>query len=177
MNLDITILNFVNNIRNETLNNFFIFITNFASIKFVIFLSIIMVLILILYKKWGYLLVFLFSSLVGNSFIYAIKNVVARQRQNIIPSMVNEATYSFPSGHGFIAISFYGLLLYLFLKFSNQKALKIIFTISTIILIIILGFSRIYLGAHFPSDVCAGYIFGFLWLMLTIKVIKIIEQK
>lgn len=71
-------------------------------------------------------------------------------------------TYSFPSGHALVSFCFYGLLAELIAL--RQKRLRwLIWTLAGIIVALI-GFSRIYLGVHYPSDVIAGYIAALFWM-------------
>lgn len=177
MGLDINIINLIGSTRSETLNSFMTFITNFASIEFVAVVTFLISVIFILYKKWDYLIVLILSMIVGNGFIYAIKNIVERERPNILTHLVEENSHSFPSGHSFIIVFFYGLLCYFLCRFSDRKITKFMAIALFIMIALIIGFSRIYLGVHFPSDVLAGYLFGAFWLALTIKVVKTIEKK
>ena len=175
MNLDIKILKLIESIRTENLNDFMIFVTNIGSAEFIIATTLLISLFFIIYKKWKLLIVFILSTAIGNSFMYIIKNIIARDRPNVISQLVIEETYSFPSVHSFISISFYGFLFYLLYKFSDRHIMKMLTLFLLIFIVIIIGFSRMYLGVHFPSDILCGYILGLLWLLLTIKVIKILE--
>lgn len=76
--------------------------------------------------------------------------------------------YSFPSGHSIVSIAFYGLLIYLCAKKIKNKFLRIITICSLSLLILVIGYSRIYLGAHFPSDVIGGFALGGCCLLIFI---------
>ena len=80
--------------------------------------------------------------------------------------IINESGYSFPSGHSMISMAFYGFLIYLIYKYINNKYLKsfLIFILS--LLIIMIGFSRIYLGVHYTSDVIAGFLVSISYLIV-----------
>jgi undecaprenyl-diphosphatase len=80
-------------------------------------------------------------------------------------------SYSFPSGHAFGSIFFYGLLAYLAFNYLPQPW-NVIVALALVFLIFLIGVSRVYLGAHFPSDVVAGWLFGFVCLVLVIKIVK-----
>ena len=94
-----------------------------------------------------------------------VKRLIKRPRPTkelvAVTRVINEP--SFPSGHVMHYINFYGLLIYLLAtNWRSGRIRNILITICTA-LIICIGPSRIYLGAHWPSDVAAGYIYGGLW--------------
>jgi len=73
-------------------------------------------------------------------------------------------SYSFPSGHAFGALCFYGVLSAIFAARAPGKASKSCIWIVAAVLIAMIGLSRIYLGVHYPSDVVAGYCAGAVWV-------------
>lgn len=97
---------------------------------------------------------------------YLIKVLFGRARPQLWNRIVDVGQYSFPSGHAMISLVIYGFIGYLIAKrYHRWRAW--IFTV-TIILIIAIGFSRLYLGVHWPTDVIAGYAAGVVWLMTCI---------
>jgi undecaprenyl-diphosphatase len=80
-------------------------------------------------------------------------------------------SYSFPSGHAYGGMVIYGLLAYLAYKYLPHPW-NLLSAILLIILIGVIGVSRVYLGAHFPSDVAVGWLLGAITLVLVIVFIK-----
>jgi membrane-associated phospholipid phosphatase len=75
-------------------------------------------------------------------------------------------SYSFPSGHALFATCLYGALALLFAREFKRSANQAIVWIGAILLVLCIGWSRVYLGVHYPSDVLAGYLAGAAWLAL-----------
>lgn len=111
-----------------------------------------------MYTKEKKYLYFLFVS-VSLAFLlnYFMKNLFMRPRP-VEFFKIFENRYSYPSGHSMISGSFYlSLGKFLSYKKSNKKYGKIFFSIT-----IIIAFSRVYLGVHWPSDVIVGFILGYI---------------
>ena len=97
------------------------------------------------------------------------KLMAQRPRPTLSPLIV-EKSYSFPSGHAMNSFIFYALLAYFSYHFFRNKAMSIFVSIACGILIFLIGFSRIYLGVHYFTDVIAGYIAGFWWFITILLV-------
>ena len=95
-----------------------------------------------------------------------LKQIFARDRPQLWERAVEVKFYSFPSGHAMISMVVYGLLGY-FLGARFPKQRWLIYGL-TVVLIAGIGLSRLYLGVHWPTDVIAGYIAGFVWLLACI---------
>jgi len=103
-----------------------------------------------------------------------LKTLFARARPQLWERTVDVRFYSFPSGHAMISMVIYGLLGYLLgSRFPKQRWL--IYSL-TVVLVAAIGFSRLYLGVHWPTDVIAGYAAGLIWLMACIFSLEIWKQ-
>jgi membrane-associated phospholipid phosphatase len=98
------------------------------------------------------------------------------QRKRPLSPLLNAARgLSFPSGHAIMSVTFYGLLLYIFLSETDTYWIRVSVTILLVMLILLIGFSRVYLRVHYASDVVAGFVVGFLWLLISVFVLNRIE--
>lgn len=77
-------------------------------------------------------------------------------------------TYSFPSGHSGAAFIFFGMLIYLVWKTKINRWFRFLLCAFFALLAFMVGFSRVALGAHYASDVVAGFCVGFAWLVLSV---------
>ena len=76
--------------------------------------------------------------------------------------------YSFPSGHAMMSLITYGLLAYFLFVGLPRAWLRVPVSAALILLILLIGFSRLYLGVHYVSDMLAGFAVGGLWLSFCI---------
>jgi len=100
-----------------------------------------------------------------------LKDVFSRARPALWDRIVDVRYYSFPSGHAMLSMVVYGLLGYLLATHFRRWHIGIL--VATVVLIAAIGFSRLYLGVHWPTDVLAGYAAGLVWLMTCILSIEI----
>jgi undecaprenyl-diphosphatase len=86
-------------------------------------------------------------------------------------------SFSFPSGHATSAFVFYGLLTYLVWQTRLSKIFKRILSALLIFLAIAIGFSRVYLRVHYPSDVAGGFFIGFAWIVFAVWYLEKIKTQ
>src|SRR5215471_4603087 len=78
--------------------------------------------------------------------------------------LVQLPSYSFPSGHPLAATVFYGFAAILLWSYIAPKVWRVVIGTAIAAVILMVGFSRVYLGAHYPTDVLAGFLEGVAWL-------------
>lgn len=76
--------------------------------------------------------------------------------------LIEQGGYSFPSGHSMISMCFYSMITYILLKNTKSNCLKGFVWAFNFSIVGLIGYSRLYLGVHWPTDVLAGYILGFI---------------
>lgn len=103
-----------------------------------------------------------------------LKALFNRERP-LIPLMEAAQGLSFPSGHAMMSVTFFGLIIYFIYRKRFHPVRKITAISLLVILILLIGLSRIYLRVHYASDVIAGFCMGVIWLTITIKVLNRIE--
>ncbi|WP_139489435.1 phosphatase PAP2 family protein [Brevibacillus dissolubilis] len=99
----------------------------------------------------------------------ALKEWFARHRPSGVNLIELPDSMSFPSGHAMFAVVFYGFITYLLWRLMvKQAGGRAALLIISLPFIFSMGFSRVYLGVHYPSDVLAGYLVGTAWMLITI---------
>lgn len=98
------------------------------------------------------------------------------QRERPAQALVEVSNYSFPSGHTTMATIFLFFLLYAYKDEIKNKVWKIIFVSGIAATIISVGLSRVYLNAHWFSDVLAGMALGAFWLTLLVLIFRFISS-
>ena len=163
--IDSSVYNFLISFKNDSLTNFFRFITKFSNVAFLVIF--VLIVLLILRNKDAVFVIFnlIFLRLLN----YVIKVIIKRDRPNIL-RLIKIGEYSFPSGHAMISMGVYGYLIYLIYKKIKNPYIKYLGIIILSLLIILIGISRIYLGVHYFSDVVAGYTLSLIYLIIFIRV-------
>ena len=116
-------------------------------------------------KGWTLAATLLVVSTTGGSLLTAVlKAVFGRARPELFDSGYAASFYSFPSGHATVAVGFYGTLT-LILAYRLRGFARWAAAASGVLLVLLIGFSRLYLGVHYPTDVLAGYLAAPLWVL------------
>ena len=163
--LDPKIHAYVISVANPGLTGFLATITDLGNIYLVVMVAVIVGVILFIRKNWWRLLALFLAVAIGQAVVNILK--VAFQRPRPETEMF-VFSYSFPSGHVFSATVIYGFCIYLAFRFINNTVVKWIVSALLALLILLIGFSRIYLGVHWLSDTLAGYVTGLAWLLFCI---------
>ncbi len=158
--------------RSPGITKALIFFTYLGNWQVIVGLWIAAVIILGLLRKRREL-IFLVMVLTSGVIIRTLaKLLFHRQRPDASLALIFENGYAFPSGHALMSVIFYGAITYFVYKLCKKKWQKIILSIVFVALIFLIGFSRIYLGVHWISDVIAGWLMGFSILAFFILIFK-----
>ncbi|MGC9527554.1 MAG: phosphatase PAP2 family protein [Limnospira sp.] len=164
--IDRIVLQTIHQMHTPLLDRIMVGITFLGDPVFLAAVGIIMALIL-LFKGWKIGAIAISVALGGVALInHSLKYVFGRHRPELWERIIDVNFNSFPSGHAMISLVVYGMIAYwLSVQFRPWQWLIIP---ATIVLIIAIGFSRLYLGVHWPTDVIAGYAAGLVWLVACI---------
>jgi undecaprenyl-diphosphatase len=99
-----------------------------------------------------------------------LKAIVERPRPALTEHVVAVNSWSYPSGHSLNSMAVIGLLTVLAARERPGALRRTLLTVLGAFLVLLIGFSRVYLGVHYPSDVLAGWLIGIIWLMMCFTV-------
>ncbi len=159
----------VTKLRNPFLTSVMKLVTKLSNTSVIISLSMIFIIYfyyIIKKKKISFLIV---VNLVFIVFLNQILKLIFKRDRPIGFRIIEMSGYSFPSGHAMVSMAFYGLLIYIIHHFVKNKKLKTILITLNVIIIILIGISRVYLGVHYLSDVVIGYSISIIYLLILTK--------
>ena len=164
----------INNFRSDFVDSFMINITKLGDTNYVLLISSILFFIFLFSIKDKFIsLIYIVSVSAIAGINQGLKLMVKRDRPNIF-RLVEIGGYSFPSGHAMVSTVLYGLIAYIAYKFINKKWLRNSLVFINILVIILIGISRIYLGVHYFTDVFCGFLISVIFMVI---VINILEKK
>lgn len=161
--LDQAILLSIYRIHTQWLSLAMIGITTVGGPSALFGLTVIFCIVLLLKRYWMDAIIGFIAVGGGIALNNWLKTLFQRSRPELWERIVNVDFYSFPSGHAMTALIVYGFFGY---WLATRSRLPRGLTLSiTVLLILLVGFSRLYLGVHWPTDVIAGYAAGLVWLI------------
>lgn len=143
--------------------------TNLAHPAALILISLLLVIFM---KKKAYRLAVYVNMVLGVLLNLALKACFLRGRPADVAHLVNETGYSFPSGHAMAATAFYGFMAFLLWQSGASRRKKWLGTVGLGLTVLIICMSRVYLGAHYTSDVLAGWAVSTAYLIVFASVVK-----
>lgn len=168
---DVNIMEYIHNNTNPIILSLMKFISFIGSERF-LFPAVTMAIAYTLVKKRYYISKLLLLSTLGSYLLnYLLKQIFHRTRP-IEYFLVNQGGLSFPSGHSMVTMTFYSTLAFLLAKKVDNNRKKRLIHIIAFVMICLMGISRLYLGVHWPTDVIGGYLAGYIFYYLSIRLVK-----
>jgi undecaprenyl-diphosphatase len=177
INFDRIIINSVQGLETTVLTNVMKFFTFIGSAPFVIVLSLF--LLFFLYKVLHHRLelILFVAAITGSAILNGIlKNFFQRVRPDF-HRLIEIEGYSFPSGHAMNAFTVYGIISFLLWRHITSSLGRWILIFVSVVMILAIGISRIYLGVHYPSDILGGYFASGFWLTTAILSFQYYQEK
>ncbi|MEQ1697914.1 MAG: phosphatase PAP2 family protein [Hyphomicrobiaceae bacterium] len=163
VDLDKVVFEFLRSLRSAPFDRAMIAITGLGDAHVVMPVTLAGLVALAGFKRWRAALYLMTATAGAAIFVAGVKRVIQRPRPVAIYDGLAE--YSFPSGHACMSVVLYGFLAMLLVQAAVPGWRRVI-AFATLLLIAMISFSRLYLGAHWLSDVAAGIAFGIAWIAL-----------
>lgn len=158
------------------LTTFFLFITALASIEAIALVSLVGAAFFGARRRWLLFVTWLIAAGGSVVLILLLKVLFARPRPYFEQPLLLETYYSFPSGHAMEAVVLYGMLAYFAVLALRTGWARAAVVFGTSLLVLLIGFSRMYLGVHYFSDVMAGFAAGGAWLSICITAMEFVRR-
>lgn len=169
--LDQNLANYFYTNRNEVFAKFIYRFTRIGSSLIVLFI-LGLISFFSFYKRRFHAWIAIATALVASTLTAYLGKVYYHFPRPLGLAWYEELTYSFPSGHATVAMAYYGILFYVWMMHMKSIAAKNLIFVFGIFFIVGMGFSRVYLGVHYLSDVLGGYAIGFVWLIFSIALLS-----
>lgn len=133
----------------------------------VIGMAAVIALACLLFLRQRFAALFLAVTLIGGSLVSTLtKQFFDRPRPDVVDHMDQIFTASFPSGHAMVSMLAWMTLAVITIRFVPRHGLRVFILWAALVLALLIGVSRVYLGVHWPSDVIAGWCLGLAWASL-----------
>jgi undecaprenyl-diphosphatase len=152
-------------------------ITDLGSVPIMTGLALVVALVLLIRRRRLLPLVWLFALAGGGLLDAGLKLIFDRDRPWFRDPAIVETTKSFPSGHSMGSVVGYGMLAYLLMSVLPRGWPRGVAVGVLALLVLAIGFSRVYLGAHYFSDVIGGFAVGGCWLAACISAVEAVRRR
>jgi len=173
---DILIFEKLKPVINTRNNKIMLFITFLGKHQFLIPANLILIFYFVVVTKQNWFSIRVITIAISSLVLMLLLKQLFQRKRPLSPLLRAAKGLSFPSGHAIMAVTFYGLLLYILLHTIEIDWLKYLLTGLLVLLIVLIGFSRVYLRVHYASDVLAGFIIGLFWLTISLSVLNSLEH-
>jgi undecaprenyl-diphosphatase len=174
---DKAVMRFIGKMRSPLFNQVMIDMTALGSVSVIGLLVTILLSLLIIYRDKK-ALIYSFFIFIGSAIIpNFLKGVFMRARPDVLEHLESIKTHSFPSAHAFSATVTYFSLAFLLSRSIARSKMEIFYYFLAVVIISLVGLSRIFLGVHYPTDIFAGSIMGFMWFLLVSMPFVYLEEE
>ena len=173
---DLSFVNLLAQLRAPRMDTFFSFFTHLGDAPTIISMVLAAVVICFITRQWRSAAVIAGTVILTVTLAVLIKSGYGRARPDQALALIIEKGFSFPSGHSSVAVAMFGSLYWWLCSHPGRFRVWLVTAFVVLLSVLLIGFSRIYLGVHYPSDVLAGFSLGTGCLVLTATVVSNIRS-
>ena len=165
---DQSILRAINTTASPIWNTFYVNVTHLGGVVAVVGVTVVALGILLARKHYKQTVIVAAS--VGGAALISIilKLLFERARPELWDQLVTETSYSFPSGHAMMS----SVLAFTAIALCWRTRYRIAVIIAAVFYMFLVGYSRLYLGVHYPTDVVAGWLVSASWVLIVVAVVN-----
>jgi membrane protein DedA with SNARE-associated domain/membrane-associated phospholipid phosphatase len=169
---DLAVATVLHDLATPPLTTFFLIVTALGSVETIALVGLVGAVVFGVRRQWLHLGTWLAAVAGSAALNQLLKVLFGRPRPYFEHPLVLETSYSFPSGHAMESLVLYGMLAYFAVLALRTWRTRTAIVFGTALLVLLIGFSRMYLGVHYFSDVVAGYAAGGVWLSTCITAME-----
>lgn len=162
----------VKSLRNPTMTTIMKTITKLSDTTYIILIAIILTLLFLFKYKQKSVAKIIPCNLIFITLLNQTLKTIFQRERPFGYHLIEISGFSFPSGHAMVSMAFYGLLIYVMYHLIKNKTLRNTLIIINILIILLIGISRVYLGVHYISDIIVGYSVSIIYLLLFTKLLR-----
>jgi len=152
-------------------------VTALGSVPVLTFVSLACAGYLLLRRQYRIIVLLAVATLGGLLVSVVLKDLFSRARPEFASGTSHVMTASFPSGHSMLSAIVYLTLGVLLARTSTHYRFKLYFLTVAVVVTVLVGLSRVYLGVHYPTDVLAGWSFGLIWALICWLVAHFLQKR
>jgi membrane protein DedA with SNARE-associated domain/membrane-associated phospholipid phosphatase len=172
VSFDLAVANTLHDLATPALTTFFVFVTALGSLETIALVGLVGAVVFGIRRQWLHLTTWLVAVAGSAGLNQLLKALFERPRPYFEHPLLLETSYSFPSGHAMESLVLYGMLAYFGVLAVRTWRTRTAIVFGATLLVLLIGFSRMYLGVHYFSDVVAGYAAGGVWLSTCITALE-----
>ncbi|PSB24726.1 phosphatase PAP2 family protein [Stenomitos frigidus] len=173
--LDTRILMAIRQWHTPFLDRLMVVITNLGNPSVLLVASLLLAAFLLWRKRRAETVTLAIAAIGALGLNVVLKDLFARSRPELWQRTVDVNFYSFPSGHAMMSVVVFGIIGYLLA--AHLPRWRLVIATLTVLLVCAIGFSRLYFGVHWPTDIVAGYAAGTVWLVACILSLEIWKRR
>jgi membrane-associated phospholipid phosphatase len=172
---DMGVFDLISTFVNAKATKILVFFTQLGNYQFLITANILLTCYFLFIRKHKWYSIKIPSIALSSILVMYLLKLWFNRPRPLIPLLEPAHGLSFPSGHAMSSVTFFGLLIYFIWQADMNRYIRILFITCLVLLILIIGFSRVYLRVHYASDVIGGFCTGIIWLTVSLWVIRRME--
>jgi membrane-associated phospholipid phosphatase len=166
---------FINHYINHSTTQVMLFFTTFGNYQVLVAANLLLTAYFLFIRRHKWYSIKIPSIALSSVVVMSLLKVIFNRSRPLMPLLEPARGLSFPSGHAMSSVTFFGLLIYYVYRKQKNPLVRFLLISLLVLLILMIGLSRIYLRVHYASDVLAGFCAGIIWLIIAIWLLRKIE--